>query len=142
MLTNAAVARIRASFEALAPKGEQLMDAFYTKLFETAPGLRSLFPADMKKQKGHLLAAVGLVVKNADKLGALEGPLMEMGARHVKYGAKAEHYPVVGRTMIAALSATAGPLWNAELEADWSAALGFVASTMIRGAERAGKKAA
>lgn len=141
-MDTAAVARIRSSFQALTPKADQLMDTFYTKLFETAPGLRSLFPADMKKQKGHLLAAVALVVKNADKLGSLEGPLMDMGERHVKYGAKPEHYPVVGKTMIAALSATAGPLWNSQLEADWSAALGFVASTMIRGAQRATKQAA
>lgn len=129
--------RIRASFELLAPKGAEIIDTFYATLFASAPQLRGLFPQDMSKQKGHLLAAVGLVVKHADNLAALETPLMDMGERHVKYGATPEHYPVVRDTMIAALAKVAGPAWNEQLASDWTAALNAVAGAMIRGAGRA-----
>ncbi len=137
-----AVIRIRTSFHLLAPRGQELIDTFYEMLFDAAPAVRALFPGDMKKQKGHLLAAVALVVKHADSLGAITEPLMEMGARHVKYGARPEHYPVVRDTMIGALARTAGPAWNDQLAADWTGALDAVASAMLRGAERAHLRAA
>jgi hemoglobin-like flavoprotein len=137
-----AVIRIRSSFQLLAPRGQELIDTFYQLLFTAAPSVRALFPSDMSKQKGHLLAAVGLVVKHADNLASLETPLMDMGERHVKYGARPEHYPVVRDTMIAALARVAGPAWDAQLAADWTAALNAVAGAMLKGAERAERRAA
>ncbi len=137
-----AIARIRASFQLLAPRGPELVDTFYDLLFAAEPGLRRLFPPNLVDQKGHLLAAVGLVVKHAGNLGALEGPLMDMGERHVRYGATPEHYPVVRDTMLRALATTAGSGWNTQLAADWGEALDAVAALMLRGAGRAGLRAA
>ena len=141
-MDSAAVARIRSSFELLSPMGNELIDTFYQFLFAAAPSVRALFPSEMKAQKDHLLAAVGLVVKHADNLPSLDAALMEMGARHVKYGARPEHYPVVRDNMIAALSQTAGQAWNAQLAADWTTALNAVAAAMIKGAEQAQSRAA
>ncbi len=142
MTASPSVQRIRDSYALLAPQGAELIDTFYALLFAKAPQLRTLFPKDMAAQKGHLLAAVGLVVKHADNLAALEAPLMDMGERHVKYGARPEHYPVVRDTMIDALARTAGPVWNDQLAQDWAAALNAVAGAMIRGAERVSLRAA
>jgi hemoglobin-like flavoprotein len=128
-------ARIRASFDAVAPQGEHLIDRFYERLFEAAPAVRGLFPADMARQKAHLLTALKHVVQNADNFRALEKPLMDMGVRHAGYGAKPEHYGVVRDVLLATLAEVAGPAWNEQLRADWTAALNAVASTMIRGAE-------
>jgi hemoglobin-like flavoprotein len=141
-MDSAAIARIRSSFELVAPRGQELMDTFYERLFAAAPSVKALFPKDMKKQKNHLLAAVGLVVKNADNLGSLEKALMDMGARHVKYGAQPAHYPVVRDTLVAALAKTAGKAWTPQLAADWTAALNVVAGAMIKGAEQAERRMA
>lgn len=132
-----AVTRLRASYDLVAPRAQELIDTFYTKLFATAPAVRPLFPTDMRAQKGHLLAAVGLVVKHADNLNALAEPLQQMGARHVKYGAKPEHYPVVRDTMLYALAHIAGKAWTPQFAADWAVALNAVAAFMIKGAEQA-----
>lgn len=141
-MANDATTRIRDSFNALAPKGEELMEVFYAKLFSENPGVREMFPDDMAGQKKALLGAVSLVVKHADDLGAIEGALHEMGARHVDYGTVAEHYPIVRDTLLAALSEVAGDLWNDQLNEDWTGALNAVAGTMIAGAERSQKDAA
>jgi hemoglobin-like flavoprotein len=133
---------IRDSFALLAPHAGKLMDRFYERLFARAPQVRSMFPADMTKQKAHLAAAVGLVVKHADNLAALEKPLLDMGARHVNYGAKAEHYPIVRDEMLGAIKDVAGPVWTPAIHAAWSEALNAVAAVMIRGAEQAERKAA
>lgn len=132
----AQVARIRLSFDAIAPRAHALVDLFYDKLFANYPQVRAMFPADMAKQKQHLLSAVALVVKNADKLDTLRPALMDMGARHVGYGAKEAHYPIVRDTMLGALAEIAGPVWNAQLQQDWAAALNAVASVMIEGARK------
>ena len=128
---------MRSSLEAVSPRAGEVIDTFYATLFSTAPALRAMFPTDMSKQKGHLLAAVGLVVKHADNLDALTEPLMQMGERHVKYGAVPEHYPVVRDTMITALATIAGPVWTPQLAADWTEALNAVAGAMLKGADRA-----
>lgn len=138
----AAVARLRASHSLVAPRAAELIDTFYDVLFTAAPAVRPLFPADMSKQKGHLLAAVGLVVKHADNLASLAEPLAQMGERHRAYGARPEHYPVVRDCMLIALARTAGPAWNGQLAADWYAALNAVAGAMIKGAQRAEHRAA
>ncbi len=135
-MDNQTVSRIRSSFALLAPRGQEVIDTFYEMLFSKAPGVRALFPRDMAKQKGHLLAAVGLVVKHADNLGELSKPLAEMGQRHVKYGAQPEHYPVVRDTMVEALAKVAGPVWNAQLAADWTGALNAVAAAMLAKADQ------
>lgn len=141
-MANDATARIRDSFEALTPKGEELMDVFYDKLFRENPGVREMFPDDMAGQKKALLGAVALVVKHADNLGAIEDALHEMGARHIDYGTQAEHYPIVRDTLLAALSEVAGELWNDQLNEDWTGALNAVAGTMIAGSEQAQRDAA
>lgn len=137
-MTADRIQRIRDSFDLVAPRAGELMDTFYGLLFERYPSVRPLFPSDMSKQKQHLTAAVALVVKHAGNLAALEPALMEMGARHVGYGAKPEHYPLVGATMLDALERVAGPAWNATLREDWGWALNAVAAAMVKGAESAG----
>ncbi len=134
--------RIRASFDAVAPRGEHLIDRFYERLFEAAPAVRSLFPADLARQKAHLLTALKHVVQHADNFRALERPLMDMGMRQAGYGAKPEHYGVVREVLLATFAEVAGPAWNQQLHADWTAALNAVASTMLRGAELVSQRAA
>lgn len=141
-MDTATITRIRSSFQAVAPQAQKLVDTFYDRLFATAPAVRPMFPKDMAKQKQHLLAAISLVVKNADKFDSLRQPLMEMGARHVGYGAKPEHYPVVRDVLLGTLKDIAGPAWNAQLTADWTGVINAVAGVMLEGAANAQRKAA
>jgi hemoglobin-like flavoprotein len=128
---------LETSFDAVAPRGEELVEDFYARLFEAAPGVRPLFSDDMGRQKAMLLSALVLVRKSLRDLERLLPTLHAMGARHVAYGAKAEHYPVVATTLIASMAAVAGDDWKPEYEAAWSAALGTIAAVMIEGAEQA-----
>ncbi|MEZ6234104.1 MAG: globin domain-containing protein [Phycisphaerales bacterium] len=125
---------IKSSFAALEPRAPEVVDRFYDRLFTAAPGVRPLFPEDMSGQKKHLLGAIGLVVKNADRLETLREPLEQMGERHVGYGAKAEHYPVVRDTLLATLAEFAGPLWTSAMAGAWAGAINGVTGYMLEGA--------
>jgi hemoglobin-like flavoprotein len=125
------------SFDLVAPQGDELMDEFYGRLFAAAPAVRPLFPDDMRRQKTMLLGALVLLRKSLRDLDAIVPKLRELGARHVGYGARPEHYPVVGTALIAAMASIAGDAWTAEYEVAWSEAFEIVANAMLEGAEAA-----
>jgi hemoglobin-like flavoprotein len=128
---------LETSFDLLAPRGDELMNEFYARLFEAAPAVRPLFPDDLKRQKTMLLGALVLLRKSLRDLDAIAPKLRELGARHVAYGAAPEHYPVVGSVLLASMAEIAGPAWTPEYERAWTAAFGVVAGAMIEGAEQA-----
>ena len=125
------------SFDAVAPRGDELMNVFYARLFAAAPGVRSLFPRDMTTQKTMLLSALVLLRKSLRNLEEIVPTLRELGARHVAYGARPEHYPVVGAALIEAMAEIAGTDWNPEYTEAWSAAFDVVAGAMVEGAAEA-----
>jgi methyl-accepting chemotaxis protein len=60
--------------------------------------------------------------------------LRELGRKHVVYGARPEHYPVVGEVLIASMAEVAGSRWRPEYGRAWSDALAVVAGVMQEGA--------
>ena len=134
---------LETSFDLIAPRGDELMDAFYTRLFTVAPSVRPLFAGtDLKRQKGMLLAALVLLRRSLRDLDSVAPKLRDLGARHVRYGALPEHYPVVGEVLIASMAQVAGDAWNEQYEQAWAAAYGVVAGVMIDGANSVDESAA
>jgi hemoglobin-like flavoprotein len=126
---------LETSFDLVAPHGEELVDTFYTRLFAAAPAVEPVFArADMAHQKTMLLATLVLLRKSLRDLGAVVPKLQELGRRHVDYGARPEHYPVVGEVLIDAMAEVAGPQWRPEYGRAWAAALAVVAGVMVEGA--------
>ena len=129
---------LEASFDLIAPRGEELVDIFYTRLFEAAPAVEPLFArTDLRKQKAMLLATLVLLRKSLRDLEAITPKLHQLGARHVAYGALPEHYPVVAEKMLESMAEVAGEAWTAEIAEAWAGALGLVATAMLEGAEEA-----
>jgi methyl-accepting chemotaxis protein len=129
---------LETSFDLIAPRGEELVDIFYARLFEAAPAVEPLFAhTDLRKQKAMLLATLVLLRKSLRDLEAIAPKLRQLGARHVAYGARPEHYPVVAAVMLESMAEIAGQAWTADIAAAWAGALGLVATAMLEGAEQA-----
>jgi methyl-accepting chemotaxis protein len=127
---------LETSFDLVAPRGDELMDVFYARLFAAAPAVRPLFAGtDLARQKTMLLGALVLLRKSLRNLDPIVPKLRELGARHVAYGARPEHYPLVGEVLIAAMAEIAGEAWRIEYARAWAAAYEVVAGAMIEGAE-------
>ena len=132
---NLNINALEASFDHLAPRGDELVDVFYGRLFAVAPGVQPLFAGtDLKKQKGMLLAALVLLRRSLRDLDSIVPKLRDMGARHVRYGAQPEHYPVVGEVLIASMAEVAGDAWTVEHDSAWTEAFAVVAGAMLDGA--------
>jgi hemoglobin-like flavoprotein len=111
---------LETSFDLSAPHREELMDDVYARLFEAAPTVRPLFDAtDMRRQKAMLVGVLMLLRKSLRDLGTIVPTLRKLGARHVVYGAQAEHYPIVRDALIGAMAAIAGPVWSCTYESAW-----------------------
>jgi hemoglobin-like flavoprotein len=128
---------LETSFDLVAPRGDELMDVFYARLFEAAPAVKPLFArTDLRKQKIMLLRVLGLLRRSLRDLDPIVPILHDLGARHVAYGAQPEHYPVVGAVLIASMAEVAGDAWRPEYERAWAAAFDIVAGAMLDGAAR------
>ncbi len=133
-MDKAAVERLRESYALVAKENPvRITEAFYDRMFKHNPEVRHMFPQDMSKQKMGLASALSLVIKSADNLGKIEDVLLKMGARHVAYGTKDEHYPIVAGNMIATIKELSGDAWQDQWEQDWTTALNAIAAVMIRG---------
>ena len=129
---------LETSFDHIAPRGDELMDVFYGRLFAVAPSVKPLFAGtDLKRQKSMLLAALVLLRRSLRDLESVTPALRELGARHVRYGAQPQHYPVVGEVLIASMAAGAGDAGTPEYGQAWTEAFTIVAGAMLEGAEAA-----
>lgn len=126
---------LETSFDAVAPRGDELVETFYARLFAAAPAVKPLFAGtDLRRQKAMLLAALVLLRKSLRDLDAIVPTLRELGRRHVAYGAQPDHYPVVAAVLIASMAEVAGEAWRPEYERAWADALEVVAGAMLEGA--------
>ena len=129
---------LETTFDLVAPRGEELMDVFYARLFATAPAVKPLFAGtDLVRQKAMLLSTLLLLRKSLRNLDAIIPALHELGARHVSYGAEPGHYAVVGQVLIASFAEIAAEAWRPEHELAWAAAFEVIADAMLSGARDA-----
>ena len=122
---------VQDSFAKVAPISEQAAVLFYDRLFEVAPSVRAMFPDDMSGQRKKLMAALAVVVGGLTNLEAVLPAASALAKRHVSYGAKAEHYPVVGAALLWTLQKGLGDAWTPEVSDAWIAAYGTLSGYMI-----------
>ena len=110
---------------------DTVAELFYARLFDQAPHLRPMFGSDMKAQGKKLLAMLSTAVNGLDNTDALLTVVRDLGARHVGYGVKPEHYEIVGEALIWTLETGLGDAFTADVRQAWTEVYGALASTMI-----------
>ena len=129
------------TFEMLKPQAEALVNRFYERLFDQYPAVQPMFAkTSMPEQKQKLLASLVLVIQNLRHPDKLVPALQQLGARHVSYGTKPEHYGAVAETLLTVMAEFAGPAWTPEVHQAWADALNAVAQIMLEGAKQAAPK--
>jgi hemoglobin-like flavoprotein len=129
------VETLEESFDLVAPQSDLLMRTFYDRLFERAPSVKPLFEnVDMDRQRQALLNMLVVLRESLRDLDDIVPDLEDLGARHVGYGARPEHYPIVGEVLIGSMSEVAGDAWKPEYTDAWNEAFGVVQNVMVTGA--------
>ena len=89
----------------------------------------------MDKQRKMLLNSLVFVVENLKNPAALTEALKGLGARHVKYGALPDHYPLVDNSLLKTFEQYLGTDWTPEVKAAWVDAYGLITAVMLDGAD-------
>jgi nitric oxide dioxygenase len=130
-MTPAQVTLVEQSFARVAPIADQTAVMFYDRLFEVAPQVKAMFPADMTEQRRKLMATLAVVVNGLSNLESILPAASALAVRHVAYGAKAEHYPVVGSALLWTLEQGLAEGWTPEVADAWRTAYGTLSGFMI-----------
>jgi len=120
--------------------GDKAVAYFYGRLFAENPELRALFPAAMDVQRDRLFHALTRIVHSLSRPEEMEPYLCQLGLDHRKYGVEAEHYPAVGRALLATLCKFAGDEWTPEAAAAWAGAYGLATQLMTSAAEESAQQ--
>jgi hemoglobin-like flavoprotein len=131
---------VQDSFAKVAPISDQAAILFYDRLFEIAPQVKAMFPADLTEQRKKLMATLAVVVNGLTNLETVLPAASALAKRHVGYGAKPKHYPVVGAALLWTLEKGLGEAWTPELAEAWTDAYSTLSGYMI--AEAYGRQAA
>ncbi|GAA1770791.1 globin domain-containing protein [Nonomuraea bangladeshensis] len=130
---------LKDSWRLVARSGDQVPLFFYSALFLMNPETRDLFPVAMASQRDRLVGALGRIVSNVDRVEELVPYLQQLGRDHRKFAVVTEHYPAVGRALLATLEHFLGDRWTPALAEDWTKAYSLVAQVMSEAAADASK---
>lgn len=128
---------VQASFAEVRPIAVVAAELFYDRLFTLDPSLRPLFKGDMAHQGRMLMSMLNAAVNGLTNLEALTPVLRQLGARHLNYGVRAEHYATVGSALLWTLEQGLGDQFTPAVREAWSAAYGLLADVMQLGASEA-----
>ena len=115
-MTPKQIALVQTSFKSVAPIASKAADLFYDRLFETAPEVRSMFPADLSGQKVKLIAMLGTAVNNLHQLDVILPAVRDLGSRHRRYGVTTEHYAPVGAALLWTLEQGLGSSFTTDVK--------------------------
>lgn len=129
-MTNEQIQLVTASFKKIEPIADKAAAIFYDRLFETDPGLRSLFKGDISEQGQKLMQMIGVAVRGLSRIDEIAPALRSLGARHAGYGVSDSHYDTVGATLLWTLGKGLGSDFTAETKEAWAAAYSLLAQNM------------
>ncbi len=130
-ITPEQIKLVQESFAKIATIVDQAGIMFYNRLFELAPQLKTMFPAEMTEQRRKLVATLALAVNGLADLQSVLPAAAALAKRHIAYGVKPEHYPIVGSALLWTLEKGLGDAWTAETAEAWAAAYAALSALMI-----------
>jgi hemoglobin-like flavoprotein len=130
-MTPDQIKAIQESFAKVAPISEPAAALFYGRLFEIAPSVKPLFRGDMAEQGRKLMATLAVVVNGLKNLETILPAASALAKRHVSYGVKPIHYPIVGEALLWTLERGLGADWTPELAEAWADAYEVLSDYMI-----------
>lgn len=134
MLSQKTIEIIKAITPLVAANAETLTRRFYVLLFENNPEVAEYFnPANQATgvQQRALADAICAYFSNIDNLDALTPAVLLIAHKHCSLGIKAEHYPVVGKNLLAAVQDVMGDAATPEIIEAIAEAYGELAQIFI-----------
>ena len=114
--------------------GVALTRHFYARMFEHNPELKHIFNQGHQaggEQQQALAGAVAAYAEQIDDPSVLAPVVTRIEHKHVSLGVRPEHYPIVGKHLLASIREVLGEAATDELVDAWAAAYGQLADLLI-----------
>ncbi|KAF1808190.1 globin-like protein [Eremomyces bilateralis CBS 781.70] len=125
---------IKATVPVLAEHGKTVTSLFYKNVLNDNPALRNIF-SHTHQESGHQAAALArslyLYASHIEDLSALKDLVELVAHKHASLYVLPEHYPIVGKYLLAALKTTLGDACTPEILDAWGAAYQQLADILI-----------
>lgn len=134
MLTESQKTIVKATIPVLGEHGVALTSHFYKKMFTENPELKQIFNRghqEAGKQQHALAGAVLAYAQNIDNPSVLQDALIHIAHKHVSLGIRAEHYPIVGKHLLASIKEILGEAATDQLIDAWGKAYQQLADILI-----------
>lgn len=135
MVADSSIAIVKATGPLVAENAVAITTRFYHLMFTGDPQVKQFFNQAHQAagtQQRALAGAVCAYAANIDNLGAL-GPAVELIAqKHCSLNIQPEHYPIVGKHLLAAVKDVLGDPVTDEVVAAWGEAYGLLAHILIQ----------
>ena len=126
------IALLKQSFHMITPRKAEFAHSFYEHLFSYYPEIAPLFAyTDMKRQESSLMATLASVIAGVERGENLVPTIQKLGAKHHQYGAKPEHYTLVGGVLLETFSEYLGSNFTGQMQDAWSQAYELISELMI-----------
>jgi hemoglobin-like flavoprotein len=117
-MTPRQIALVRQSWVKVQPVADKAARLFYDRLFEMRPELRTMFGNDMVEQGRQLMTMLAVLIHGLERIDSL-ATVQELGARHARYGVRAEHYDAVAEALLWTLERGLSASFTAEVKEAW-----------------------
>ena len=136
-MTPEQIAMVQESFKKVVPIAGTAADLFYDRLFQIAPGVRAMFPEDLREQKKKLIGMLATAVGNLHRIETILPAVESLGKRHFAYGVKPEHYKPVGEALLWTLEQGLGTDFTPPVKQAWTDTYVTLSGVMQGAAEMA-----
>lgn len=128
------IAIIKQTAPLLEQHGELLTRHFYQRMFRENPEVKSLFNATHQAtgtQQRALAGAICAFASHVDHLDLLGSAVERIAQKHAGLRILPNHYPIVGKNLLASIREVLGNAATAEVIEAWSQAYHFLAGILI-----------
>ncbi|MBQ3420396.1 MAG: bacitracin resistance protein BacA [Romboutsia sp.] len=135
MLSQNTIDIIKSTVPALRQHGVEITTTFYKRMFANNPEIKAMFNMDKQKsgeQPKALAMAVLAAAQNIDNLEAILPAVKNIAKAHVRTNVKAEHYPIIGENLLAAIKEVLGDAATDEIINAWAEAYGEISKVFIQ----------
>ncbi len=134
MLDQATRQLVHATAPVLREHGETLTRHFYARMFQNNPELKQVFNQGHQQagsQQQALAMAVAAYAEHIEDPSVLAPVLTRVANKHASLGIRPEHYPIVGKHLLASIREVLGAAATDELVDAWAKAYGQLADVLI-----------
>jgi hemoglobin-like flavoprotein len=133
-MTPQQIAIVQTTWQQVVPIADAAAKLFYSRLFLLDPSLEPMFTGNAADQRRRVMTMIGVAVTGLTRVDTIAPVLRNLGARHVDYGVRDEHYATVGAALLWTLEQGLGDKFTPDAREAWTAAYMLIASTMQEGA--------